>query len=363
MIGKYILSLLYAVLKLFPTNEKKILFLSRQSDKMSVDFSLLKHKLEELQPDIHIVAICNRLDDSKSGLIGFTIDTFRSMYHLSTSKVCVLDAYWPAVSILKHKKELTVIQMWHSLGKIKKSGYQTLNKKGGRSKEFAELLCMHKNYDIVIAGGEAWNNYYCESFDIKEEIIRNYGLPRIDYLLNNGEKKKENFFRDYPQLKGKKIILYAPTFRRNKEILVDNLVGEINFDEYALIIKKHPIQDIVCHHKEVLYCKEYTSLDILTVCDCVITDYSAIAVEAAVLNKKTYYYVYDIDDYIEDNGLNVNPFMSMPGLAFMNAKELVKNIEEGTYNQDVLDAYRNKYLPKDLYNSTNNIAKLVLSLC
>ena len=103
-IGKFCLRLLYGVLKIFPVKKNKVLFLSRQSDELSLDFSMLKDRMEEKKPDIRIVSICNRLDDSGKGIVGFWIDTLKSMYHLATSRVCVLDAYWPAVSILHHKK-------------------------------------------------------------------------------------------------------------------------------------------------------------------------------------------------------------------------------------------------------------------
>ena len=95
----------------------------------------------------------------------------KTMYHLSTSKVCVLDSYSLPVSILHHKKSLKVIQIWHSMGKIKQSGYQTLDKPSGRSSKMAKLLNMHKNYDIVVAGARAWNDAYCKSFGITEGSV------------------------------------------------------------------------------------------------------------------------------------------------------------------------------------------------
>ena len=91
-IGKFCLRLLYGVLKIFPVKKNKVLFLSRQSDELSLDFSMLKDRMEEKKPDIRIVSICNRLDDSGKGIVGFGIDTLKSMYHLATSRVCVLDA-------------------------------------------------------------------------------------------------------------------------------------------------------------------------------------------------------------------------------------------------------------------------------
>ena len=358
--GKICLSFLYGFLKLFPAKSKKVLFLSRQADELSLDFGMLKDELLKQDADIEIVAICNRLDDSKSGLAGFAWDTLRSMYHMATARVCVLDAYWPVISILKHKEELTVIQMWHAIGKIKKSGYQTLGKASGRSAQTAELLAMHRNYDIIIAGGEAWNPYYCLSFDTTEDKLVNIGLPRIDHLLQTEAANREAVYAVYPELMEKQVILYAPTFRRNMELQWEPLLDEVDFDNYILIIKGHPNQKIECDHPGVMMCPEFKAVDLLAACDYLITDYSAIAVEAAVLNKKTYYYLYDFDAYMENNGINVSPFDSMPGCAFHDAKTLMADLASGNYRRDVLDAYRQRYLPPELGTSTEKLAALVI---
>ena len=75
-------------------------------------------------------------------MLEYAFVTLKSMYHLATASVCVLDSYWPAVSVLHHKKQLAVIQMWHAMGKIKKSGYQSLGKKFGRSDMIAREMRM-----------------------------------------------------------------------------------------------------------------------------------------------------------------------------------------------------------------------------
>lgn len=93
---------------------------------------------------MEIKYICKRFDDSGKNKIAFAVSLIKSMYYLASAKVCVVDAYIPTVSILKHKKRLVIIQMWHSIGKIKQSGYQTLGKEGGRDKTKAQLLDMHK---------------------------------------------------------------------------------------------------------------------------------------------------------------------------------------------------------------------------
>lgn len=359
-IGKLILQIFYCVLKLFPTKENKVLFLSRQSNQLSLDFSMLKEELLKERQDIKIVAICNRLADGKDGVLGFAMDTIRSMYHLATSKVCVLDAYWPAVSILHHKKSLTVIQMWHALGKIKQSGYQTLDKESGRSAKTARLLKMHENYDIIVAGGQAWNPFYCKSFNTSEDKLVNIGLPRIDYLIETEKDNRERVLSAYPEFGKKKILLYAPTFRRNIELNWQGFVDSINYDKYIVIIKGHPNQQITCEKPGVYLCPEYRSVELLSVCDYLITDYSAIAIEGAILNKKTYYYVYDYEEYTSKNGLNIDLFETMPGCVFRDGKELAEAIDAEGYNQDILDNYRAKYLPASLGTSTSSLAAIVI---
>ena len=358
--GKLCLRILYSVFKAFPVKQNRVLFLSRQSDELSLDFSMLKEELLEQKPDIEIKAICNRLDDSKSGLAGFALDTLKSMLYLATSRVCVLDAYWPAVSILHHKRQLTVIQMWHALGKIKKSGYQTLDKESGRDANTARLLCMHRNYDYIIAGGEAWNPYYCQSFDTTEEKLVNIGLPRLDYLLQSEEQNRRAAIAAYPQLADKQVILYAPTFRRNIELKWEDLLEEIDFDQYILIVKGHPNQEIRADRTGVLLCPEFKAVELLAVCDYLITDYSAIAIEGAALNRKTYYYLYDYEEYTAKNGINVSPFVSMPGCAFKDARTLMEHLRSGNYPLQTLQAYREKYLPHDLGMSTVKLAGLVI---
>lgn len=355
------LSIIYGILKLFPTQESKVLFLSRQSNELTQDFEDTQKLLLQKRPDTEIVTLCHRLEGEKSGgLTAFAVSTLKSMYHMATSSVCVLDAYWPAVSILNHKKSLTVIQMWHALGKIKQSGYQTLGRESGRSAETARLMKMHENYDYIIAGGKAWNPFYCLSFNTTEDKLVNCGLPRIDHLLNTAEASRADVMAAYPEFKDKTVVLYAPTFRRNIELhweeLADRLTKEGNI---ALIVKGHPNQQLSTDNPAVYTCPEFKAVDLLSVCDYLVTDYSAIAIEGAVLERPTYYFVYDYEEYREKNGMNIDLFETMPGCVFRKAEELADAIVKGEYNYKALEDYREKYLPENLGTSTEQIVKLI----
>ena len=362
------LNFIYFFFKLLPVKQNKVLFLSRQSNELTLDFRRVQEELKLQQPYVEIVTLCNRLEgESSGGLVHFAVTTLKSMYHMATSSVCVLDAYWPAVSILKHKESLTVIQMWHALGKIKQSGYQTLGRESGRSADIARLMKMHENYDYIIAGGKAWNPYYCASFNTTEDKLVNCGLPRIDHLLETAESNREAVLKAYPEFEGKTIVLYAPTFRRNIELHWEQLVDAVadanrkEKDQYVLVVKGHPNQKLETEGKQGVYdCPEFKAVDLLAACDYLITDYSAIAIEGAILSRPTWYFVYDYEEYREKNGMNIDLFETMPGCVFRSAEELAAKLSEGTYNQQALDDYRKKYLPENLGTSTQQVVQLII---
>ena len=359
-IFKLILRIIYAPLKLLPVRKNKILFLSRQSNETTLDFEMLQKELGKRNPEFHFVTICKRSSDSRADYLSFGICMLRSMYHLATSKVCVIDSYWPAVCILSHKRSLTVIQIWHALGKIKQSGYQTVGRAGGRGRLIADELCMHRNYDYIIAGGKAWNPYYCASFGTTEDKLVNIGLPRIDYLIEQEAANRQKIYSIYPEFKDRTVLLYAPTFRKGIEVNWLPLAENIDFDKYILVVKGHPNQPLSCNIPAVYTCGEFKSVELLSVCDYLITDYSAIAIEGAILNRKTYYFVYDYEEYTSKNGTNIDLFREMPGCVFKSADKLCHALGD-EYPESSLQRYRQKFLPEKLGTSTESIAELIIT--
>lgn len=362
LFAKAILKLIYAVMKLFPVKDNKVLFCSRQSDDVPLDFRMIQEELLRKDVSLCFVSICNRLEDGMNA--GFAWDMLRSMYHMATSRACVTDTFWPPVGMLRHRKSLKVVQIWHSIGKIKRSGKISVGSETGRSAEAAKLVNMHEGNDYIIAGAKVFDQFYYDSFGEGHYELKNYGLPRIDYILNTEEENREKFFRENPELKNKTILLYAPTFRRGMEARWSEIINAVDYSRFALIIKNHPSQRIEGQRPEgdVYYFDEWKSMDLLAACDYVITDYSAIALEAAILPRKTCYWVYDYDEYTQKNGLNVDMYESMPGTVFRDTEELMKFIESDSYPMEVLEAYRKKYLPENIGHSTEQIAELIIDI-
>lgn len=373
--GIKLLAIVYAPLKLFRTDPEKVVFLSRQSNEPTNDFLLLQAELRRQDPEVRITCICNRIEGGAASYLSFARDTIRSLYHLATSRVCVLDSYWPAVSVLTHKPDLTVIQMWHSLGKVKKSGLQATGKRGGRSVELAEAMHMHEGYDYIVAGAPAWNQFYCEGFGCSEDQLLNIGLPRLDVLVSGQPETAAAIRAAHPELEGKKVVIYAPTFRRasgGEEVAraVDERCSaaarELNASlggDCVLVLKAHPNQPLDV--PAALTCPDFSASEMLLVADVVVTDYSAIAIEAAAACVPTLYYLFDYDEYVADNGLNIDIEAEMPGCAFRDPSGIAAAVERacaGDYPYAELERYRERYVLEDPGHSTHDLAAFIAGL-
>lgn len=366
------LSAVYTLMKAHPTVPGKVVFLSRQSDTLSLDFQMLKQELQRLCPQIAIEAICNYQASATSGLASFGVATLKSMQELATSEVCVLDAYWPAVSLLQHKPDLTVIQMWHALGKIKQSGLAAVGHQDGRSPEMARALHMHEGYGYIIAGAPAWNRFYCESFGCTPDKLVNIGLPRMDVLTRNRDQARRDLCRKHPELAGKRIVLYAPTYRKHAKE-ADPIAGQralikrlAQQNDFMLVVKSHPNQSLEGAFPQAGHClplPDMGTLDLLPAVDLVISDYSATLVEAACARTPFLLYCFDYEEYLQSNGLNLNLPGLFPHLLYRDADgiaQAVRRFMDGDYPQREFEEFANAYTLPDTGHATRDLAQLVI---
>ena len=197
ILGKAFLNLIYFFIKLIPL-KKQIVYISMQSDDISLDFKLLKEDIEKRDKNIRQVFLCKKMKsglNKKSDYVIYVLKmigyVFKAMFYLATSKVCITESYCVPISILKHKKELKIIQIWHASGAVKKFGYQILDKQEGKSKEVAQLMCMHKNYNYIIAPSNATKEIFCQAFIMSKDNVVKLGLPRLEYITNVDTKRQQ----------------------------------------------------------------------------------------------------------------------------------------------------------------------------
>ena len=355
---------IYFFIKLF-TKQKanKITMLSRQSNNINIDFRLLKEELEQ-NDNLEIKILCKMIPDSLLGKIKYCFYTLKNMYHIATSKVCIIDGYNIPISSLKHKEGLEVVQVWHAMGAIKKFGYQVLDKGEGSNSKVAEIMNMHANYTCVTCTSKATRIIYSEAFNTDLDKIQVLGMPRIDYLLGRNDEinyKGYELIKEYPKLNGKINILYVPTFRKNTKINLDNLINNIDENKYNFIVRLHPLDKTEVDEKYKIDSK-YSTMDLLKIADYVITDYSAIAFEALVLDKPIYFYLYDIDKYNELRGLNIDLFKEMKNSTKTDFKDIMSSIENNEYDYDELKQFKNRYVETSDNKNTERIVNYILNV-
>lgn len=368
ILGKAFLNLIYFFIKLIPL-KKQIVYISMQSDDISLDFKLLKEDIEKKDKNIRQVFLCKKMKsglNKKSDYVIYVLKmigyVFKAMFYLATSKVCITESYCVPISILKHKKELKIIQIWHASGAVKKFGYQILDKQEGKSKEVAQLMCMHKNYNYIIAPSNATKEIFCQAFNMSKDNVVKLGLPRLEYITNDKFDKSEEIYKEYPELKEKNVILYVPTFRKEKQIdLTEILNYDLDTNKYRMIIKLHPLENTDVPEKFKID-KKYLSYDLLKIADYIITDYSAILIEASCLEKPMFVYLYDIKQYSEDRGLNINLKKELSTFTSNSFSDIMSKIEKNDYNVREVTNFKNKYIEIDPTNTISELSKFIFKL-
>lgn len=345
--------------------QRKVVYISRQFNKGTLDFNLIVKSMEEEYPDVKNVVLAKRMEKSIISKIGYFFHMIVQMYHVATAKVVITDSYCIVISVLNHKKETKIIQTWHAISAIKKFGYQTIGKKSGTDKVVADAMCMHKNYDYVLCASKITKKYFMEAFNIKEENIKYLGLPRLDYILQEDKEKTEEIYNTYPELKNKINILYVPTFRKYKKVKINDVIQRIDTKKYNLIVKLHPLdkKNYVYLQKDgVIYDDKFKSYDLLKMCDKVITDYSSLAMEASLLEKPLYFYIYDVKIYKEDPGLNFDFKKEKIGTYSTNSPKKIVNMLEREYDFSILNDFRKRYIQVESNNYTKDLTKFIMQL-
>jgi len=355
---KFILNVVYLFFKLFK-KRKQITLISRLSNTITTDFVLLSNGLKKALPDYKVVVLCKKLDNK----LAYIFHMLRQMYHISRSEVVVIDSYCILVSMLKHKKSLKVIQIWHAIGLVKKAGFAILGKGEGRNEKISLASNIHKNYDYVFYSSKECIPSMAKVFNCDEKIVHSVPLPRIDLLKDKNyiNNKKNSIFKEYPKLKKKINILYAPTFRKDEDLMkskLDELCDTLDYSKYNLIVKLHPLSKISCNNNNVITADKFSTTDMIYVSDYVISDYSSIIYEAGIMNKKLIFYAFDLDSYSVERSFFIDYKKDLPGPICYDAKAIVDFIENGSYNKYNSDLI-SRYVDLNIDNYTENMANAI----
>ena len=114
------------------------------------------------------------------------------------------------------------------------------------------------------------------------------------------------------------------------------------------------------NHKNVYTCDDFKAISLIPVSDYVITDYSAISIEASILEKPVYIYAYDLEEYKKHPGLNIDLSKELKGYVYKDSKKLYNSLNKDKYDLSVIKNFKNKYICDASGNVTSKLAKFII---
>ena len=268
----------------------------------------------------------------------------RAIY-LSTAKIWI-DNSRKQLEVRKRKGQV-YIQTWHAKIGFKPTGLD-------RGKSFSRIARIISEHDSQMIDYLLSN---CDMFDriaptglLYNGKIERTGSPRLDHLA-----KKEDI-----DVKGKKkaigineeegVVIWLPTFRggsqSSKRVISRGNVGALDIDrileafeqidhrKWNMIIKLHPqlslqgLRSEIENDRVIDVSKEDDLYEILMACDAVITDYSSVAFDAAVVGIPVFLFCYDHEEYEKERGNLIWNLDELPFPYAYNNDSLVNSIIE-----------------------------------
>ena len=186
---------------------------------------------------------------------------------------------------------------------------------------------------------------------------------------------KTKFLNMHPEINGRKIITYAPTFRggpaerKNFSMMLNIREFVKRFsDEYVLVIKMHPSvsksQGVPYDLKEhVLNLSGMDMNDLLIVTDILVTDYSSVIFDYSLLKRPMIFFAYDLENYLAERNFYYEYRKFVPGPIVANNDSLFQAIEM-IEEQDLTKVveFRDRFFDELDGKSAQRIVKEVLSL-
>ena len=372
-----------------------VVLLEVRDKSLSDNFRLLRAAIERRSSprstpySVSVVSIREGMDHQRSVLSS----CLKAIPLLASAQFIFVDGISPFLDSLPIRKETTVIQIWHACGAFKRFGNSLSEKDSGLQKSAPERhpVCQNYSYVTVSAPEVIWA--YAEAFRMEDRIERilPIGVSRTDMFfsikyrekacgkavwvlrrmapelfLEKGEASKirtlayddagrravyaklGDVYSDQAQesvfaagtgiVPGKKVILYAPTFRGTEvhAISPDRLdipmmkrkLGE----SCILLINHHPFTKEKDRPKVPEDCRDFafdmtdrlSIEELLTVADACITDYSSIVFEYSLFERPILFFAYDMQEYLDERGFYYPIREMMPGPVCSTTQELTE---------------------------------------
>jgi CDP-glycerol glycerophosphotransferase len=214
----------------------------------------------------------------------------------------------------------TYVQTWHGSA-LKRMGFDESGWKLKTRAEQAEQQRTLDRFDHFLIRSEHDVRTLAKAFRLREKVLLRVGYPRNDALVRargaRGDGARAAADRASlaaelgipPIPADKKVLLYAPTFRhqgqRRFTLPFDvERFAETFGDEYVLLVRAHYLNHVVLppsvRGRVIDVSAHHDVTPVLALADALITDYSSVMFDYALLDRPMLFFTYDYEEYVHE---------------------------------------------------------------
>ena len=363
---------IFNLFRKFPQKDNKITLLTNKNHSFEVNLEYIAKELDN-----------RKTKDGRDYEYNFIEKDSLSLNNIrdfaSSKYVFLVDNFFPLAFM--DVDGIKWVQLWHGTGIFKKFGYDLLN---DEDKKVMEMFS--PKLDLVSVSGENVVDIYSDNFHVDKSKVKPFGVPRNDFYDDEHlsddyiSKLRQSFERDYPQLFGKKLVLYAPTFRENPKnnavfdyFDIEKFIEELG-DEYVLAVRLHPnyvkycdedhpidLDDLTNRYDIINFTGYKDEQKLLLLADILIADYSSIMVDYTILQKPIILFDYDLEDYInKERGFYFDYREMVPGKIVYDIDELIESIKAEDFRLEKLEEFSKLQFGEFKANSSKLILDYIL---
>lgn len=252
----------------------------------------------------------------------------RHFYYMVRSK------YWVdnqgMAKLAPKRKQQVYLQTWHGTP-LKRMGYD--QKQLPTEEELAKLQFQKNAWDYFISPNSYSTTIFRRAFRYGGKIIET-GYPRNDLLITKPEGIIQKTRESFQIGKEKRIILFAPTFRDwdpdsfQKTLRdIQSLSKGIGEDSIVLLRLHYLLSDKISNQslpRNVINASRYHDIqELYLIADILITDYSSVMFDYALLKRPILLYCYDLEEYLSRRGTYFNLIEKAPGPVCTKMDEVI----------------------------------------
>ena len=256
-----------------------------------------------------IEPVCHFHDYTHEGYVKSLLHAISFMDLLARAKYVFICNYFTPVSSGSKPRGTKIVQLNHFSGPLKKIGYATSD---DIPSYYKGNVC--KNYDLVSVSAPLYVPLLTQAMRQEPGAVQPLGTSRSDLYFDESwnNRCKEEFYRQFPDARGKKVLLWAPTFRGKASDPADldnesmSRLQEKLGDEWLVLIKHHPHDDATATNPRYRSNCSISSEHLLPVVDFLITDYSTVVLDFLAYRRPFILYAPDLEEYEATRGFFVD---------------------------------------------------------